>query len=96
MLPKDSLEAITGDLRRLHDRVLSSELDLLRSEEPGYPLYTVDVPIGRGFVDSSPADLFFLWFDYIFEMYLMRRLDIMSVRLYVLHMNYIIRKEQIS
>jgi hypothetical protein len=96
MLPKDALEAITGDLRRLHDRVLSSELDLLRSEEPGYPLYMVDVPTRRGFVDTSPVDLFFLRFDYIFKMYLMRRLDFMFVRLYALHMNYIIRKEQIS
>lgn len=96
MLLWNALEAITGDLRRLHDHVLSIENSLLLSEDLGYPLYAVHVLSGRGYVQTCPADLFFLRFDHIFEIYLMRWLDFTFVRMYALHMNYIIRKEQIS
>jgi hypothetical protein len=96
MLPPDGLMAIHGDLRRLHDHVLETENSLLASEDPGYPLYAVHVPMGKGYVATCPADMFFLRFDHIFDMYLQRRLDFTLVRLFALHMSYIIRKEQIS
>jgi hypothetical protein len=96
MLPPDGLMAIHGDLKRLHDHVLSIEKTLLASEDPGYPLYMVCVPMGKGYITTCPADIFFLWFDHIFDMYLQRQLDFMLVRLFALHMSYIIRKEQIS
>lgn len=96
MLPPDALSATTGDFRRLHDHVLSTEKSLLRSNDPGYPLYAVKVPKGWGFYDETPADMFFLRFDYIFEMYHMRRLDFTFVRLFVLHLSNVVRKEQIS
>jgi hypothetical protein len=35
MLPQKLLEAISGDLRRLHDHVLSTEKSLLASKDPG-------------------------------------------------------------
>lgn len=96
MVPPNALAAITGDLRRLHDHVLSTERSLLASDDPGYPLYTVHVPCtDKTYVHTCPADLFFLRFDYIFEMFLMRRLDFTFVRLYAMHMNYIVRREQI-
>jgi hypothetical protein len=61
MVPADALAAITGDLRRLHDHVLSTERSLLASDEPGYPLYTVHVPCtDKMYVHTCPADLFFL------------------------------------
>jgi hypothetical protein len=43
ILPQKLLEGISGDLRRLHDHVLSTEKSLLASEDPGYPLYAVRV-----------------------------------------------------
>ena len=43
-----------------------------------------------------PRGPVFLRFDYIFEMFQMRRLDFTFVRLYALHMNYIVRREQIT
>lgn len=70
-------------------------MSLLRSNDLVYPLYAVKVPKGLGFVDISAADIFFLRFDYIFEMYHMRRLDFTSVRLFALHLSYVVRKEQI-
>lgn len=76
--------------------MLSTEKSLLLSKDPGYPLYAVHVPMGKCYVDTYPADLFFLRFDHFFEIYLMRRLDFTLARLFALHMNYIIRKEKIS
>ena len=97
MVPADALAAITGDLRRLHDHVLSTERSLLASDDLGYPLYTVRVPCnGKMYISTCPADLFFQRFDYIFEMFQMRRLDFTFIRLYALHMNYIVRREQIT
>jgi hypothetical protein len=44
ILSKEAVEAIDGDLRRLHDDVLRREQSLIASENPGYPLYVVNVP----------------------------------------------------
>ena len=44
ILPKAALEGIDGDLRRLHDDVLSREKSLLVSKNHGYPPYVVNVP----------------------------------------------------
>ena len=40
--------------------------------------------------------MIFLRFDYIFEMLHMRRLDFTFVRLYALHLNYLVKKEELS
>ena len=54
MVPANALAAIAGDLRRLHDHVLSTERSLLASDDPGYPLYTVHVPSScKMYVHSS-------------------------------------------
>ena len=96
ILPPKPLEGISGDLRRLHDHVLSTEKSLLASKDPGYPLYAVRVPPGKGYVDTMPAEVFFLRFDQIFEMFLTRRLDFTIVRLFALHMSFVINREEIS
>ena len=80
MLPPKPLEALSGDLRRLHDHVLSTEKSLLASKDPGYPTYAACVPEGKCYVDTRPAEVFFLRFDHIFEMFLTRRLDFTIVR----------------
>jgi hypothetical protein len=96
ILPLKLLEGISGDLRRLHDHVLSTEKSLLASKAPGYPLYAVRVPQAKCYVDTLPADVFFLRFDHIFDMFLTRRLDFTIIRLFALHMNFIIRRDQID
>ena len=58
ILPKAAVEATHGDLRRLHNDVLRREKSLSASENPGYPLYVVNVP--RSYVDTFPAEKFFL------------------------------------
>ena len=96
ILPATALRARFGDLKRLHDDVLRVEKGLIASKDPGYPLYVVNVPRQMSYVDSFPADKFFLRFDYIFDMFHVKKLDFTFVRLYALHMNYIIGVEQIS
>src|SRR3954464_12035417 len=96
ILPSKPVESISGELRRLHDHVLSTEKSLLASKDPGYPLYAVHVPPSMGYVDTSPAEVFFLPFEHIFEMFLTRRLDFTIVRLFALHMSFVIKREEIS
>jgi hypothetical protein len=96
MLPPKPLEAIYGDLRRLHDHVLSTEKSLLASKDPGYPTYAARVPEGKCYVDTRPAEVVFLRFDHIFEMFLTRRLDCTIVRLFALHMSSVMKREEVS
>ena len=39
-----------------------------------------------GFVDTFPANVFFLRFEHIFDMFHMKTLDVSLVRLYALHL----------
>ena len=96
ILPATALRARFGNLRRLHDDVLRIEKGIIASKDPGYPLYVVNVPRQMSYVDSFPTDKFFLQFDYIFDMFHVKKLDFTFVRLYALHINYIIGVEQIS
>ena len=75
MLQPKLLEALSGDLRRLHDHVLSTKKSLLASKDPRYPTYAARVPEGKCYVDTLPVEVFFLRFEHIFEMFLTRRLD---------------------
>ena len=52
MLPLKPLEALSGDLRRLHDHVLSTEKSLLASKDPRYPTYAARVPEGKCYVEA--------------------------------------------
>ena len=58
MRPPKPLEALSGDLRRLHDHVLSTEKSLLASKDPGYPTYAARVPEGKCYADTRPAEVF--------------------------------------
>ena len=67
MLPPKPLEALSGDLRRLHDHVLSTEKILLALKDQGYPKYAACVPEGKCYIDKRPTEVFFLRFDHIFD-----------------------------
>jgi hypothetical protein len=75
---------------------LSTEKSLLASKDPGYPLYVVRVPEGRGYVDTRPSEVFFLWFDDNFDMFLTRRLHFTTVRLFALHLSSILKREVVN
>jgi len=75
------------------DFLLHMEKELLKSSSPSYPLHVVRVPLGVGFVDKYPAELFFLRFDDIFNVFNLRRLDPTVVRLVALKMAHVIMEE---
>ena len=95
ILPPDVLKRVTGDLRSLHDAVLSTEKRLLSMQDPPYPLFAVKVPHGLGFVEKSPGDVFFLRFDDIYNMFHMKGLHWTLFRLFALQLAYMVAKEQI-
>lgn len=55
----------------------------------------VNVLQQRLYVDTFPAEKFFHQFDYIFDMFHVKKLDFTFVSLFALHMNYVIRIEQV-
>jgi hypothetical protein len=75
ILPPEVVERMTGDLRSVHDTVLHVEKELLKMRSPSYPVHVVKVPKGMGFVDNHPAEVFFIRFDDIFNLFHLRRLD---------------------
>ena len=93
MLPPEVVQILTADMRGLHDSILFIEKELLKSKSPTYPLFPVRVPLGVGFVDKYPAELFFLRFDDLFNVYNLRRLDPTVVRLVALKMAHIMMEE---
>mgnify|MGYP005831807093 CR=1 FL=1 len=76
ILPAKALEHIlNNDLRRLHEDVLAREKSLLILEKLRYPVYAVQVPGGKLYVETWPANQFILRFDYIYDMFHMTKLD---------------------
>ena len=96
MLPPKPLEALSGDLMRLHDHVLSTEKSLLASMDLGYPTYAARVPEEKCYIDTRPTKVFFLQFEHIFEMFLTRRLDFTIVHLFAPHMSSVMKREEVS
>jgi hypothetical protein len=63
-------------------------------KDPAYPIFTVKVPEGLGFVEEHPTDVLFLRFDDIFNMFHMKRLHPTMVRLFALNMAHHVMKEK--
>jgi hypothetical protein len=93
ILPPKALKTLNGDMRSLHDSVLTWEMHLLSMTFPSYPVFFVRVPKKLGFIDRSPGDVFFLRFDDIFEMFHRRHLDPTLVRLVALSMSHQLMQE---
>ena len=94
ILSPSSLHTEFGFMRTLHDIILRTENHLLRMEAPTYPVFVAKVPVGMGFVDYNPADVFFLRFDDIFRLFHMKRLTPNLVRLFALNEAYQAKKER--
>jgi hypothetical protein len=71
MLPEHVLNKLTPDMTSLHETVRHVENLLLKSKDPGYPLFVAKVPTGMNFVEKYPADLCFIRFNDIFSIYRM-------------------------
>ncbi|KAK1619433.1 hypothetical protein QYE76_024950 [Lolium multiflorum] len=71
-------------------------LKLLNAKELGYPLFVARVPNGMNFVEKYPADLCFIRFNDIFDVFRMRMLHFTVVRLVALSLSSHIVKEGTS
>jgi hypothetical protein len=60
MLTKKMLANAGEAIVNLHDNIQYLEDHLLQEKNPGYPVYTIKVPEGHGFVDTSPTKIFFV------------------------------------
>jgi hypothetical protein len=81
-------------MKRLHERVLRRELELLKLKHPTYPVFAIKVPEGFGFVDRPPMYLFYLRFDDIFNMLNKKWLHRSMARLFVLSLAYQVTREK--
>jgi hypothetical protein len=94
MLTKEMLPNTGGAIVNLHDSIQCLEERLLKEKNPGYSVYKIKVPEGHGFVDRSPAKIFFVRYEDIYNMLHSNRLDYNLVRLYTLHMALEAKREK--
>jgi hypothetical protein len=81
-------------MKRLHERVLRQELELLKLKHPAYPDFAIKVLEGLGFVDRPPGDVFYLQFDGIFNMLNMKWPHRIMVRLPLLSLANQVTREK--
>ena len=95
ILSRELLHLADGCMLSLQNAILTLEGNLLKEENPNYPVFTVKVPRDLvDFVDESPADLFFISCEDVFNLFHFKRLDYNLVRLYALSQAMMIRREQ--
>ena len=88
------LRLAEGPMITLQNNILYLEETLLKEKNPGYPAFTVKVPKELvNFVQEDPADLFFIAYEDIFNLYHSKRLDYNMVRLYALDAAMKIRRD---
>jgi hypothetical protein len=93
ILPSELLHLADGCMAPLQLAILKLEDNLLKDENPNYPVFTVKVPDFVDFVDESPADLFFISCEDVFNLFHFKRLDYNLVRLYALNQAMRIRRD---
>jgi hypothetical protein len=98
ILPPELLRLAKGPMYTLHESILMLEAILLRDVNPSYPVFTAHVPKDKDldFVHEAPADLFFIAFEDVFNLFHSRRLDYNMVRIYALNMAMKIRRDNTS
>jgi hypothetical protein len=96
ILSKELQNLARGSMMSLHDSIKILEQLLLNDRDPNYPVFTVKVPADVHFVHEAPADLFFIAYEDIFNLFHSRRLDYNLVRLYALHQAMRIKRENTS
>ena len=87
------LEGLPTELRILHDNILNREKSILKAKKQAYPVWTVMVPEGFHFVDTPPADKFYVRFDEIFNLFHLRMLYPSLLRLSALHQAYLAKAD---
>ena len=93
ILPGDLIRVASGAMHNLHSTILYLEECLLKEKDPSYPVFQVRVPEDPDFVHEEPADLLFIAFEDVFNLFHLRRLDYNMVRLYAINLQLKIKRE---
>jgi len=94
ILSDDLIKHASGPMLHMMHSIMFLEEGLLKEANPSYPVFTVKVPTGMGFVDNHPADIFFISYEDIFKLFNAKRLDYNLVRLYAIHQAMKVMRER--
>jgi hypothetical protein len=95
ILPKDMEHLGSGPMIALQENIQFLESILLKDKDPNYPVFTVKVPAANlNFVQADPADIFFIAFEDVFNLFHGKRLDYNLVRLYAINLQMKIKRER--
>ncbi|KAK1687117.1 hypothetical protein QYE76_047965 [Lolium multiflorum] len=75
ILPPDMEHLASGPMLPLQHCIQYQESVLLKEKDPNYPVFSVKVPSDQNFVNEDPADIFFIAFEDVFNLFHSKRLD---------------------
>ncbi|KAK1648760.1 hypothetical protein QYE76_066565 [Lolium multiflorum] len=75
ILSKDMEHLAGGLMLSLQHTIHYLESTLLKEKDPNYPVFSVKVPEDPNFVHEYPADIFFIAFEDVFNLFHWKRLD---------------------
>jgi hypothetical protein len=84
----------SGPMLPLQSSIQYLETTLIKEASPNYPVFMAKVPLDPKFVHEDPADIFFIAFEDVFNLFHWRWLDYNSVRLYALNLQMKIKRER--
>ncbi|KAK1692042.1 hypothetical protein QYE76_008739 [Lolium multiflorum] len=94
ILPPDMEHLASGQMLPLQHSIHYQESVLLKEKDPNYPVFSVKVPSDQNFVNEDPADIFFIAFEDVFNLFHSKRLDYNLVRLYAINLQMKINRER--
>ncbi|KAK1682121.1 hypothetical protein QYE76_042969 [Lolium multiflorum] len=94
ILPPDMEHLASGPMLPLQHCIQYQESVLLKEKDPNYPVFSVKVPSDQHFVNEDPADIFFIAFEDVFNLFHSKRLDYNLVRLYAINLQMKINRER--
>jgi len=95
ILPKDIEHLGSGAMLPLQQQIQFLESLLLKDKDPNYPVCTVKVPAAYpNFVQAEPADIFFIAYEDVFNLFHWKQLDYNLVRLYAINLQMKIKRER--
>ncbi|KAK1626282.1 hypothetical protein QYE76_000597 [Lolium multiflorum] len=94
ILPPDMEHLASGPMLPLQHSIQYQESVLLKEKDPNYPVFSVKVPSDQHFVNEDPADIFFIAFEDVFNLFHSKRLDYNLVRLYAINLQMKINRER--
>jgi hypothetical protein len=94
ILPEDLEHLASGPMISLQQNIQFIETLLLKDKDPNYPVFMVKEPAADpNFIQADPADIFFIAFEDVFNLFHWKRLNYNLVRLYAINLQMKIKRE---